>query len=152
MRKLSLSSGPITKLVTRLCCPGNHDLVRNTLQVLARHLPQLRHLTLDVGGLISGRILLDEIPAFRFLCSVKFLNADLQHQRHSGHGAGPDASGALAGLDDGVDDGIVVQIPAVDDWEDLLQRLREKCPFLVDIEYKPLPACRCSSCMLRALG
>ncbi|KIO29337.1 hypothetical protein M407DRAFT_21558 [Tulasnella calospora MUT 4182] len=152
VQKLSLSSGPITKLVTRLRCPQGQDVVRHTLQVLAHHLPQLRHLTLDVGGVLSGRVLLDEIPAFRFLRSVKFLNADLHHPSDSGDDASRDASGALAGLDNSGDDRIVAQIPEFDDWKDLVQRLGEKCPLLVDIAYMPLPHCCCSSCVARALG
>ncbi|KAG8913637.1 hypothetical protein FRC01_004448 [Tulasnella sp. 417] len=56
VRKLSLSSGPITTLVTRLHQPSDHDSVRGLLQVFACHLPELRHLTLTVLGKVSGQI------------------------------------------------------------------------------------------------
>ncbi|KIO25291.1 hypothetical protein M407DRAFT_25408 [Tulasnella calospora MUT 4182] len=57
VQKLSLSNVPITKLVTSLRCSWADDEVRSKLQVLARHLPQLRHLTLTVAGFVSGQIM-----------------------------------------------------------------------------------------------
>ncbi|KAG8916712.1 hypothetical protein FRC01_002903 [Tulasnella sp. 417] len=59
VRKLSLSSGPITTLITRLHQPSDHDSVRSLLQVFARLLPELQHLTLTVIGEISGQIVSD---------------------------------------------------------------------------------------------
>ncbi|KAG9042176.1 hypothetical protein FS837_011185 [Tulasnella sp. UAMH 9824] len=56
VRKLSLSSASITRLTTRLCNSRDSDFVRGALQMFVRHLPEIEHLTLAMGGVVSGQI------------------------------------------------------------------------------------------------
>ncbi|KAG8944355.1 hypothetical protein FRC04_002014 [Tulasnella sp. 424] len=139
VRKLSLSSSPITKFSTRLYNPWAYDLVRSALQAFARYLPEVQHLTINVGGDIPGQILLDEIPSFQDLRSVKFLSANLFVASDPVQGS----SQVSIDSDNNRSDGVAPQASALEDWDVLLQRLRERCPSLVDTERTPRPFCCC---------
>ncbi|KAG8924614.1 hypothetical protein FRC00_004929, partial [Tulasnella sp. 408] len=54
--QLSLSTGPITEFSTHLHSSLEAEKVRPLLQLLARNLPQLETLTINVGGSISGEV------------------------------------------------------------------------------------------------
>ncbi|KAG9042177.1 hypothetical protein FS837_011186 [Tulasnella sp. UAMH 9824] len=125
LRKLSLSTVPITKVTTG---PWRYDSVQSSLQVLAHHLPEIQHLTLTVDGFISGQLLLAEIPLFRSLRSVKFLDAVLLEERYA-------APPIYWVNDEG--NVFVRQDTIINSWDALLERLKEKCPSLVDLKYTP---------------
>ncbi|KIO29068.1 hypothetical protein M407DRAFT_242767 [Tulasnella calospora MUT 4182] len=63
----------------KLYNPYDEDSVRDALQALARNLPAIEDLTIHVGGNISGRTLLFEVPSFGSISSLTLLDANLVH-------------------------------------------------------------------------
>ncbi|KAG8922924.1 hypothetical protein FRC01_013445 [Tulasnella sp. 417] len=54
--KLSLSAKPITEFSGILICPWEDEMTRSAIRAIARNLPSVERLTLDIGGSISGLV------------------------------------------------------------------------------------------------
>ncbi|KAG9032625.1 hypothetical protein FS837_002669 [Tulasnella sp. UAMH 9824] len=112
--RLSLSTGPITEFSTYFVSASDTENVRLSFQVLARNLPQVESLTLSVNGSISQQVILDEIPSFRCLRNLTFLNA------------------ILAPGNENVQRGSIQT-----EWDDLFGQLKALCPSLVFTRFTP---------------
>ncbi|KAG9048609.1 hypothetical protein FS837_012384 [Tulasnella sp. UAMH 9824] len=128
-RKLSLSTGHITEFFIHLFCMSGDEpyyvdeRLRVALQVISRNLTQLERLTIDVSGSVAGQVILEEVPAFRFLRSLTFLEADLT-------APSPNCVGKLAS-DNSQGNGTIRQVPVLESWDDVFDHLKRSCPSLV---------------------
>ncbi|KAG8955521.1 hypothetical protein FRC00_005382 [Tulasnella sp. 408] len=126
---LSMSTGPIRQFEMRLFSIYNEDLVRDQLQTLARNLPTIEDLTIYVGGRISARTLLLEIPAFGSISSLTLLEASLVHTR------------LATTLDDDyptVNSLLPTDSDSPESWADLQSQLKKLCPNLTSLDHTTL--------------
>ncbi|KAG8945480.1 hypothetical protein FRC04_000765 [Tulasnella sp. 424] len=125
----SLSLRPIRKLGMKLYNPFDEDSVRDALQAVARELPFIEELTISVGGKISSRMLLLEIPDFTCIRILTLLDASLISDPASI--SSDDAlPAAILSLDHDSDSSAR--------WADLEARLKETCPTLTNVYRTPL--------------
>ncbi|KAG9023891.1 hypothetical protein FS837_005593 [Tulasnella sp. UAMH 9824] len=126
---LNMSTRPIRQFEMRLCRVYKEDLVRDQLQALARNMPTIEDLTIHVGGRISGRMLLLEIPAFGSISSLTLLEASLVHTPFSTilDEDYPTANSLLPS-----------NLDTPDSWADLESQLKKMCPNLTSLYHTTL--------------
>ncbi|KAG8892627.1 hypothetical protein FRC00_011813, partial [Tulasnella sp. 408] len=131
-KSLAESTRPITKLSVRLDYPWEAERTRRTLQLISRHLQEIEHLTMIVVGCVSQQVLLDELCSFQSLRSLTFIDANLTISPPHVQPSPQDL------IDSAQSDGITLRVHILGDWNDLIPRLKELCPCLVDVEQTPV--------------
>ncbi|KAG8915204.1 hypothetical protein FRC01_003748 [Tulasnella sp. 417] len=130
-KKLSYSTRPVIEFSVSLIHRFRGEKLRAMLQLISQNLPQVERLTILETGRISGRLILEELPAFGSLRSLNLLEAYLTPvttQR-------PDY---LYELDNSLPSGMGSRKPPnMEDWDDVFHHLRQLCPSLVNTMSTP---------------
>ncbi|KAG8972254.1 hypothetical protein FRC05_010197 [Tulasnella sp. 425] len=130
--KFLLSTTRILEFSIQRYRPWEDERVRAVIRAIARTLPGLERLTLTVKGQISGRAILDEIPSLPSIRCLTFIEARLATAADQAHSAVHDWNQSPH------NENTVQQTPAVEEWDDIFDRLRAL--FTITAATLPLPS------------
>ncbi|KAG8925011.1 hypothetical protein FRC01_010796 [Tulasnella sp. 417] len=130
--RLSLSTKPVVHLSVALHNASEEEGVRVAIRAFARNWPDAETLLINVTGPITGKTILDEIPAFRSIRELAFLDAGLTTAEE------------IASADPAHDYGFLQQ-GSSEDWERLFPQLKDLCPTLVKAWYTAYVSYGCCS-------
>ncbi|KAG9000455.1 hypothetical protein FRB90_011819 [Tulasnella sp. 427] len=117
--RLALSTKPITDLSVDLDAVVG---MRQAIRMIGRALKDVENLTLFIRGGLSGRVILDEIPAFKSLKCLALEDACLIDYIST-----PENGSSS----------VIRLHPSASDWDELFEELRGLCPSLTSTKWTP---------------